>query len=128
MSFKDVKLYESLHAKRSWGLPWAVSLYLQLLLLAANACQHGPSLRARSLCVGSMGTHFATGCSDLVGKPVRDTLRCTGAAVKSCCSVRSEVPELLLGVWGNLIYNVNATLANVILSLISKDLGRYEQA
>lgn len=126
--FKDVKLYEPLHAKKAWGLPWAVSVYLQFLLLAANACQHGPSLQAGSLCVGSMGTHFATGCSNFLGKPVRDTLRRTGAVVKSCCSVRSEVLEQLLGLCGNLIYNINATVANVILSLISHYLGRHEQA
>lgn len=82
VSFKEVKLYEPPHA-RAWGLRWAVSVYLQLLLLAANACQHGSSLQARSLCVGSMGTHFAPECSNLVGKLVRDTLRCTGAVVKS---------------------------------------------
>lgn len=118
VSFKEVELYELLHAKRDWGLPWAVSVYLQLLLLAANACQHGPSLQARSLCVGSMGTHLAAGCSNLVGKQSGTQSR-TGAVVKSCCSVRSEVSDQLLGLCGNLIYNINATLASVILSLIS---------
>lgn len=96
MSFKEVKLYAPLHAKRAWGLPWAVTVYLQLLLLAANACQHCSSLEARSLCVGFMGTHLATGCSSLEENPVRDTLKRTGAVVKLCRTARSEVTEQLV--------------------------------
>lgn len=49
------------HAEEIWTLEVTD---FQLLLLAANACQHGPPFKTGPLCVHSMGTHLAPATSD----------------------------------------------------------------